>query len=298
MSLEAAADRAHARSAGYQRRRDAALRMIEQAPEGSICSVSWGKDSVALLSLVEQARPEMPVFHYRWPADQRPASLDAVRDACIERYGLAPQLPPWERPGASAKVGLSASAEPASDPRPSHPECHQQPSSPPYLEVPIAGQSEAWYRLGRAWLEPRDAQESHTQDRVRRENGDRLHAAYALLDAKASLIGLRAAESHGRMMHLASRGLQWWQGGWGLDTLAPLGWWSGQDVWARHAECDLPSAAHYHAPGHDRDRVRSEVTFAEAAATWRYGQGQFWAEVDPALWRRLVGAWPEVSRWG
>lgn len=255
--LQAAGDRAHSRSRAYRRRLADARRIISDAPAGAVASVSWGKDSVAMLSVVVEERPEMPVVHYRHPPCERPDQLDAVRDACLDRWGLAGR----------------------------------------YIEVPFLGWTEAWRRVGRCWLEPRDDEERAADRAVKAENRRRMRAALAQIEATACLVGVRGGESRRRLLAMASRGREWTSSDYGLATIAPVGWWTAQDVWARHAECDLPSAALYHAPGVDRDRARSELVFQGAPAVWAHGEAAVWRRAVPDAWRLLADEFPEVEQW-
>jgi len=306
MALRDAADAAHANSRGYRQRLAAARALVRSAPDGAVVGVSWGKDSVALLSIVMEERPTMPVLHYRWPDCLRPASLDAVRDELIARWALCPTLPAHERPEDASLLGLTLCPRRAerTSGSPCQCSCLGKPCGTAYrargtvyMEVPLRGLPEAWRRAGRVWVgRPPGREQRAVVRQVLAEDGARFKAALDELGATAVLVGMRGRESRGRQVHFAVRGPEWLNVEWGMRMIAPFARWTGQDVWARHAQARLPHAAHYDAPGYDRDRVRSELTpGVEAETSWAHDEAGFWRRADPGLWRRLTSEWPDIA---
>lgn len=288
MSLSRVGDLAHARTRGYRRRVDAALAEIESfiAAHDGRCfvGVSWGKDSTVVLDLVMRVAPATPVIHYRWPDVMRPSGLDQVRDQLIERYGMVVLTPVWSEDDHAMVSGLG---------RP----CREEPSHPPYVEISLDGEPTAWYRTGRPFLVPENDAEREALADVWADDATRFRSCVRALGCSGSIIGLRGDESHGRMMHLATRGLRWESREWGIETCAPIGRWSSADVWAYHADRDLPHAPHYDRSPRGRDRERSEMTFSYISHIWWRGMSSGWARADPDLWQRLTAAWPEIADW-
>ena len=91
-----AGDLAHARSRAYQRRVDETRRILSELPEFCAAAVSWGKDSIVLVDLLQQERPDITIIHLRGCGPERPPGLDETRDAAIKRWALHPHLPSWE----------------------------------------------------------------------------------------------------------------------------------------------------------------------------------------------------------
>lgn len=98
--LERAGYLAHAQTAGYQRRVEAARQIIAGCP-GYTVAVSWGKDSVALLHLAAHVWPDVGAVNARYADQERLADTDTVRAAVLAelpgvRYREARLAGEWE----------------------------------------------------------------------------------------------------------------------------------------------------------------------------------------------------------
>lgn len=84
-----AVDRRLAQSARLRRLIDQAERdALDFIARGGVyASVSWGKDSVAMASIVARVSPETPLVHVRWVPTENPDSL-RVRDAFLARHDV------------------------------------------------------------------------------------------------------------------------------------------------------------------------------------------------------------------
>lgn len=288
--LTAAAASAHAAGGIHARRVRCAMEIIDGAASARRMgiSVSWGVDSTAMLSVIEEVHPGLPIVHYRWPECMRPSSLDDVRDACLRRWPR--EMWTLSRSGWSGPTGH-------------HPPCRQEPSDHPpsvYVEVLIAGPPEVWRRFGTAFQWPATAAQRAISEQVLREDGRLLEEAYGTLGVQGMFVALRAQESRRREVAVSARGTSWWSTEWQMHTVVPIAWWRHEDVEARLTITGLPRAGHY---GHgawlgDDRRIRSEMgLIRESQGSWQHGAGGFWAHADPEMWARLVAEFPECESW-
>jgi 3'-phosphoadenosine 5'-phosphosulfate sulfotransferase (PAPS reductase)/FAD synthetase len=87
--LERKAFAAYARTTGQRRKEEQALAVIREALTlgASHVACSWGKDSVALLHLVQTIAPDIPVFHLRTPLQ------DMLDNYTEVQHGYCAQFP-------------------------------------------------------------------------------------------------------------------------------------------------------------------------------------------------------------
>jgi 3'-phosphoadenosine 5'-phosphosulfate sulfotransferase (PAPS reductase)/FAD synthetase len=107
MDLKEAAYRAHAMSAGYARRVDEALALIDQGL--ALCrapyvACSFGKDSAVLLDLVMRRAPDIEARFIRWPETEHLGNYSEVIEAWRARGARIHILDLW-RASLDEKVG-------------------------------------------------------------------------------------------------------------------------------------------------------------------------------------------------
>jgi 3'-phosphoadenosine 5'-phosphosulfate sulfotransferase (PAPS reductase)/FAD synthetase len=107
--------------------------------------------------------------------------------------------------------------------------------------------------------------------------------------------GVRASESHGRSMHVASRG-ELYRGRDGTWVCMPLARWSLEDVWAYIASRELRYHRAYDAlsaAGIPRENQRVSGALGERGSGW--GRHAALRIVDPVGWHRLVTEFPRIG---
>jgi len=256
-ALERAGYRAHAGSPAFRRRLVAAYRVAAAHPDHAV-SVSWGKDSVALLALAAAAKPRVVAVHGRYRvACENAGDIDRVRDAVLAREAMAGVV---------------------------------------YREVEIPGEWDLFERAGGPFLVAASAAQKDAL-RWRRETArGRLRAAMEGLGCRGFLLGLRAAESRGRALNVAARGVSYEKRD-GLAVALPLARWDSDDVWAYLVGKDLPWLSIYDvAP--DRGRARSMLCIALGARGENLARGEYdvWRRAYPEMIWRWEERWPELRR--
>ncbi len=109
------------------------------------------------------------------------------------------------------------------------------------------------------------------------------------------LLGLRAAESHGRKMNARVRGAVYRKQS-GQTIVAPLLDWEGDDVFAYLTEHDLPISQQYLQAGRDvpLERIRTGSVLITDADAWG---AKYWLRVaQPELWQQIAREFPELRR--
>ena len=248
---------AHASLPSTRARLLAAHEVLRASPAHAL-SVSWGKDSVAMLALAVQIRPRWVVLNARYPNPaERFADMDRVRDDVLGRPAL---------------------------------------SQVRYVEVACPGEWEMYERAGRAFAEPETADERAAAHWWKSEFTSRMAAAQADWGCSGVCIGLRQEESRGRRLNIASRGVSYRRAD-GLAVALPMGRLTGADVWAIHTQGCLPALRIYDvAP--DRERARSGFVWSTGAigAVARHGGVDLWRRAYPEELRMWFARWPELER--
>lgn len=254
---EREAYRLHGRLAVHRRRLAEARALIAASPDHALC-VSWGKDSLALLYIAAQLRPDIVVLNARYPHPaERLADMDRVRDLVLARQDMA-------------RVR--------------------------YIEVDCPGEWQMYERAGRAFAEPLTAAERAATTWWRREFVTRMRAAQERMGCRGILLGLRSDESRMRQLNVATHGTSYTKRD-GQAVALPLARWTGRDVWAVLVAADLPWLRIYDVAA-DRERARSGLVFATGAfdAIARHGAVAEWREAYPDALRAWFEHWPELRR--
>ena len=256
--LERAAYLAHASRPAFGRRLAAAAALIHGA-DGCAVSVSWGKDSVALLHLAACVRPDIVVLNARYPNPaERFADMDRVRDAVLSR----PEF---------ARVR--------------------------YVEVHTPGEWEMYERAGGGFAEAVTPAQRAATSWWKAQFEANMGTAQQAAGCNGVILGLRADESHARRMNAITRGDDYVRAD-GMRVVLPLQRWSGADVWAYVASNDLPWLRIYDGATTGRELARSGFVFATggAGAIRRHGVWEDWRRVYPQEFAAWMARFPELDR--
>lgn len=255
-ALERAGYLAHADGDAHRGSLRAAATVIQGHPDHAV-SLSWGKDSVAMLSVVSKVSPGAHVVfaRYEHPAEVL-GDIDAVRDAVLARPEMARMR---------------------------------------YSEISVPGEWQIFERVGHAFVVPETALEREAVRWWRETFEVRMRAVLERLGATGWLIGMRAAESRGRSLNVATRGDSYVTAA-GRATALPLARWTGLDVWARLVARHLPWLRVYDG-GLDRDRARSDLTWCVGGSSGhlRHGAAARWQRAYPEQLAAWFERWPELK---
>lgn len=241
--IERAAYLAHSQSRGYRKRVDVARALIAEHPDYA-ASVSWGKDSVAMLHLVRDVLGDgckaINIRYMHWA--ERLADHDHVRDITLNRPDMAGLVYHEEiAPGMWQAYELYGYA---SD-----------------TDHPSARAATTWF----------DTQFNAAFARAEDTTG-----------AAGHFVGMRGAESRNRTLNIRMRGVDYERKD-GRRIALPIATWSGQDVWAYLVAHDLPWLMIYDHSSQSRDRQRSEMAMSNPNAAMLQARGEFevWRDVYP-----------------
>lgn len=235
----------------------AARRLIASHPDYAV-STSWGKDSIVLLHLAAKTIPGVRVLNARYPNPaERFRDMDAVRDAMLARPDMA---------------GIV------------------------YREVDTPGEWEMYERAG--GFSSADTTEQRRAAKWWKEEFTRnMSGAMDDLGCVGALLGLRAEESHARLMHVIVHGADY-QRRDGLRFALPLARWTGADIWAYLTAHQLPYLRIYDEASSGRERARSGFVFATggAGALRRHGVWDDWRRVYPQEFSAWMQRFPELDK--
>lgn len=133
---------------------------------GYAVSVSWGKDSVALLHLAAQSIGKVTAIHGRYSPNEELPDIPAVRDAVLEKLG--------------SRVN--------------------------YIEVPVWGDWEIYQQAGRFFLTPENEAERALLRQWKADFVAALEGAAISAGCTGMMLGMAGHESRGRRMNIAVRG--------------------------------------------------------------------------------------------
>lgn len=256
--IERAAYLAHAMSCTYVRRLAAAMEIIRSGA-GCCVSVSWGKDSVALLHLAVTVRPDIAVLNARYPNPaERFSDMDRVRDAVLSR----PEM---------ARVR--------------------------YREVLTPGEWEMYERAGGGFSEAASPEQREACKWWKDEMVRNMGAVRDGFGCSGTMLGLRAGESHARLMNALTHGHDYTRRD-GSRIVLPLSRWSGRDVWAYLVSHDLPWLRIYDEATAGRERARSGFVFATSGsdALRRHGVWDDWCRTYPYEYSAWMERFPELDK--
>lgn len=257
MMSDLAAYRLYARIGEHHSRLKEARRIIAVNP-GYAVSTSWGKDSLALLSIAVEVQPDVTVINIRYPNPvERFADMDRVRDQVLSRPDMA-------------KIQ--------------------------YVEISCPGEWEMYERVGHGFADATTPEERAAVRWWRAQLDEAAAKGLAATNSVGVFLGLRASESKGRRMNVASRGLAY-QRQDGARVALPIGRWNARDVWARIVAHDLPWLRIYDTAGCGRERARSGFVFATGAAGTlaRYGVWDDWRRAYPTEFDSWMQRFPGLQ---
>lgn len=108
-------------------------------------------------------------------------------------------------------------------------------------------------------------------------------------------VGLRGEESRERGLLLATRGLVWPNGRYGVLECTPVARWKHADIWAAIVGWGLDYCRAYDRMGALPERNR-RISYWAGETNRRQGRWSFVREHYPALWRQYQARFPEVGR--
>lgn len=257
--IEAAGYRAHATSPTFRRRVGEAMAVARQHADYAV-SVSWGKDSVAMLATVAAALSRVVVVHgrYRVPAENA-GDIDVVRDAVLARPEMA---------------GID------------------------YNEIEIPGEWDLFEVAGGPFLKPSTERQRAALRWRRKTARGRLRETCERLGCAGYMIGMRASESGPRRMNIAMRGLSYEKRD-GQSIALPIGHWQAEDVWAVLVARGLPWLRIYDAAP-DRHRARSMLCIAlgDESRHLHLGEYGLWQRCYPEQIAEWEKRWPQLKHLG
>jgi 3'-phosphoadenosine 5'-phosphosulfate sulfotransferase (PAPS reductase)/FAD synthetase len=258
-TLQRAAWKAHAITPRFCAKVDKSALMIRQHPTYAV-SVSWGKDSVAMLHLACRTLGHVVAVHGRYSENEELPDIPAIRDEVLGLLG----------------------------------ECVN------YIEVPVWGDWEIFERAGRFFLEPETPDERAILKAWKAEFVAAIEGAAVAAGANGVMIGMSAHESHARRMNIAVRGDHYTASGrvptllplarWSGDDVCA--YHAANDLpWLRiYEQAEDPRRA----------RSEFAFAAGGGDAIRRHGAWEAWRTAYPELWGRWQARWlgsnAEVSR--
>jgi len=257
-AIEKAAYLAHSKTKGYLNRLDRTRDLISKHP-GYCSSVSWGKDSVAMVHLATQTLGEHRAINARYPNhNERFRDMDEVRDALLNRDDMR---------------------------------------TINYQEVDTPGEWEMYEREGGGGFLTAETKKQREVCRWWKDNFvSNLEAASLSMGADGHFVGLCAEESRGRRMCLYVHG-QSYERADGMKIALPMGWWSAKDIWAYHVVNNLPSLIIYDLSAEGRCRARSGFVFSTTGTENtlpRHGVWKEWERIYPDEFNEWIAAFPRL----
>ena len=225
--LEIVAAKAHMRRGVYLQKIEQARQIITDglaACSTHYVSLSFGKDSAAMMHLVQQQRPDIEARFIRWTESKYLDDFDRV-------------ISEWQRRGINLSI----------------------------LDM--------------------------HRDSINEKGGDRWSKLEKISETDGYFIGLRAQESAVRRIALKRFGPVHKKAD-GLWRIAPLAWWSTDDVAAYTIQHDLPMLDAYKADGFEQ-RTSARVP----RATVRSEALHSLKTRDPQRFAALCREYPEVTEW-
>ena len=231
----------------------ASAALLAQHPHYAV-SISWGKDSVALLHLACQTCPPVLAVHGRYSPHEELPDIPLIRDRVLALLG--------ER-------------------------VH-------YVEVPVWGDWELFERAGRFFLSPETPDERALLRAWKTEFVAAIEGAAVHAGAPGVMLGMSAHESHGRRLHIAVRGEHYTARGrlptllplarWSADDVCAYHLAHGLPWLRIYEEADDPRRA----------RSEFAFACGGGDAIRRHGAWNAWRRTYPALWRQWQARWPEI----
>lgn len=254
--------RLHGRLHGYMRRVDEAMTWIERGQQvmaAPCVSLSFGKDSTAMVHLLLTVLPEIPIFYVNcgefdeWPDTAR------VKQEFMARFPCRLV----ELPGPSLMATYRAIGDFLTY---------------SYQETAAVRQAKRDY----------NASLGHILDNAVKEHG-----------CDGSFIGIRADESNGRLRLFRARGQLYFAKERGAWACHPLMKWSGRDVWAYIVQHDLPYNALYDIDPRGRQLARNGAMFGGAQQTYAgraayLGRLAYIRKMYPDWFNRFAVEFPQV----
>ena len=244
--------RLHAKLPAFKKRVAKTEEIILQALDrigNPYAAVSFGKDSMVMLHLIIQQKPDIPmVWSDRGEEAELPATYPFI-ELVKEKYGINLQV-----------------------------------------IKPEMSMFEIYRRHGLPEID-----DGVTKSIVTEINLLRTFAKYIKDNGIDGYFqGLRADESHARLMMGACHGPIFERKKDGLTVCNPLLWWTGRDVWAYIVANDVP----YH-PEYDNDKFKSreDIRISNWSGLYMSRKGRM---VDlkyyhPDLYQKLISEFPEVK---
>lgn len=245
---------AHASLPAHRRVVGRSVDLMRSYPDYAV-SVSWGKDSVAMLHLACQTLGRVTAVHGRYSVNEELPDITTIRDQVLAVLG--------------DRVN--------------------------YVEVPVWGDWEIFERVGRFFLQPETPHEKAILKTWKAEFVGSLESAAISAGAAGVMVGMSAHESHARRMNIAVCGVHYTARGrlptllpmarWSADDICA--YHAANDLpWLRiYEQSDDPRFA----------RSEFAFAAGGGDAIRRHGAWSTWRAAYPDLWNCWRERWPEIS---
>jgi len=249
-AVQRAAWRAHAMTPRFRAAIEKSARLMQQHPTYAV-SISWGKDSVAMLHLAGHTLGRVVAVHGRYSTNEELPDIPEIRDKVLDMLG----------------------------------------SRVIYVETPVWGDWEMFERAGRLFLTPETAREREILRAWKAEFVARLENAAIQAGATGMMIGMCAHESSSRRLNVAVRGEHYTARGrlptllplarWSADDVCAYHAAHGLPWLRIYEETDDPRRA----------RSEFAFAAGGGDAIRRHGAWDDWRRVYPELWRLWQSRW-------
>lgn len=241
---------AHAMSTGHRKAMARSTELMRVNPSYAL-SVSWGKDSVAMLHLACETLGRVVAIHGRYSANEELPDIPEIRDKVLAQLG----------------------------------------SRVEYIEVPVWGDWEIFERAGRFFLVPETWEEKQLLATWKYEFVAALETTALSAGCAGMMLGMAAHESHGRRMNIAARGDHYQAKGRLPTLLPLARWKSDDVIayhlanripWLKiYEDSDDPRYA----------RSEFAFASGGGDAIRRHGAWEMWKKSYPAQWAKWANRW-------
>lgn len=249
-ALQRAAWKAHALTTRFCATVNKSALTMQRHPNYAV-SVSWGKDSVAMLHLACRTLGRVVAVHGRYSKNEELPDIPVIRDRVLDMLG----------------------------------------SSVTYIEVPVWGDWEIFERAGRFFLHPETQEERAILNEWKSEFVAAIEGAAVDAGADGVMIGMSAHESHARRMNIAVRGEHYTASGRVPTLLPLARWSADDVCAYHAAYNLPWLRIYEQAEDPRRARSEFAFAAGGGDAIRRHGAWDSWRQAYPELWGRWQHRW-------